>query len=76
MGGGMTPDVIAAATNMINNLNPMAVLQVSRMMKVVITLFDKNDDEMDGITHDDHNLMLLLVIKVEMQCWLSFVVSR
>ena len=29
MGGGMTPDVIAAATNMINNLNPMAVLQVS-----------------------------------------------
>ena len=72
----MTPDVIAAATNMINNLNPMAVLQVSRMMKVVITLFDKNDDEMDGITHDDHNLMLLLVIKVEMQCWLSFVVSR
>ena len=76
MGGGMTPDVIAAATNMINNLNPMAVLQVSWMMKVVITLFDKNDDEKDGITHDDHNLMLLLVIKVEMQCWLSFVVSR
>ena len=28
----MTPDVIAAATNMINNLNPMAVLQVCRMM--------------------------------------------
>ena len=28
VGGGMTPDVIAAATNMINNLNPMAVLQV------------------------------------------------
>ena len=76
MGGGMTPDVIAAATNMINNLNPMAVLQVSWMMKVVITLFDKNDDEKDGITRDDHNLMLLLVIKVEMQCWLSFVVSR
>ena len=46
------------------------------MKKVVITLFDKNDDEKDGITHDDHNLMLLLVIKVEMQCWLSFVVSR
>ena len=59
MGVGMTPDVIAAATNMINNLNPMAVLQVSWMMKVVITLFDKNDDEKDGITHDDHNLMLL-----------------
>ena len=47
------------------------------MMKVVmITLFDKNDDEKDGITHDDHKLMVLLVIKVEMQCWLSFVVSR
>ena len=76
MGVGMTPDVIAAATNMINNLNPMAVLQVSWMMKVVITLFDKNDDEKDGITHDDHNLMLLLVFKVEMQCCLSFVVSR
>ena len=76
MGGGMTPDVIAAATNMINNLNPMAVLQVSWMMKVVITLFDKNDDEKDGIKQDDHILMLLLVIKVEMQCWLSFVVSR
>ena len=76
MGGGMTPDVIAAATNMINNLNPMAVLQVSRMMTVVITFFVKNDDEKDGITQDDHNLMLLLVIKVEMQCWLSFVVSR
>ena len=66
MGGGMTPDVIAAATNMINNLNPMAVLQVSWMMKVVITLFNKNDDEKDGIKQDDHNLMLLLVIKVEM----------
>ena len=76
MGGGMTPDVIAAATNMINNLNPMAVLQVSRMMTVLITIVDKNDDQDDGITHDDHNLMLLLVIKVEMQCWLSFVVSR
>ena len=76
MGVGMTPDVIAAATNMINNLNPMAVLQVSRMMTVLITFFDKTDDEDDGITHDDHNLMLLLVIKVEMQCWLSFVVSR
>ena len=62
MGGGMTPDVIAAATNMINNLNPMAVLQVSRMMTVVITLFDKNDDQGDGITHNDQNLMLLLVI--------------
>ena len=72
----MTPDVIAAATNMINNLNPMAVLQVSRMMTVLITIVDKNDDQDDGITHDDHNLMLLLVIKVEMQCWLSFVVSR
>ena len=76
MGVGMTPDVIAAATNMINNLNPMAVLQVSRMMTVLITIVDKNDDQDDGITHDDHNLMLLLVIKVEMQCWLSFVVSR
>ena len=76
MGVGMTPDVIAAATNMINNLNPMAVLQVSRMMTVLITFFDKTDDEDDGITHDDHNLMLLLVMKVEMQCWLSFVVSR
>ena len=76
MGVGMTPDVIAAATNMINNLNPMAVLQVSKMMTVLITFFDKNDDEDDGIIHDDHNLMLLLVIKVEMQCWLSFVVSR
>ena len=72
----MTPDVIAAATNMINNLNPMAVLQVSRMMTGVITFFDKNDDQDDGIIHGDHNLMLLLVIKVEMQCWLSFVVSR
>ena len=41
MGGGMTPDVIAAATNMINNLNPMAVLQVSRMMTVVITFLIK-----------------------------------
>ena len=40
----MTPDVIAAATNMINNLNPMAVLQVSRMMTVVITIVDKNGD--------------------------------
>ena len=36
----MTPDVIAAATNMINNLNPMAVLQVS------------SDDNGDG-DHDD-----------------------
>ena len=78
MGVGMTPEVIAAATNMINNLNPMAVLQVSRTMTVVITLFDENDDKDEGITHDDHNLVLLLVImiKVEMQCWLSFVVSR
>ena len=75
MGVGMTPDVIAAATNMINNLNPMAVLQVFRTMTVV-TFFDKNDDQDDGITHDDQNLVLLLVIKVEMQCWLSFVVSR
>ena len=72
----MNPNVLAAATNMINNLNPMAVLQVSKMMTVLITFFDKNDDQDDGITRDDHNLMLLLVIKVEMQCWLKFVVSR
>ena len=51
----MNPNVLAAATNMINNLNPMAVLQVSRMMTVLITFFDKNDDEDDGIIHDDHN---------------------
>ena len=46
----MTPDVIAAATNMINNLNPMAVLQVSRMMTVVITLFDRMMMELPTMT--------------------------
>ena len=44
----MTPDVIAAATNMINNLNPMAVLQV---LQYYIPDDDYDDDDDDD--HDD-----------------------
>ena len=40
----MTPDVIAAATNMINNLNPMAVLQVLQ--------YYIPDDDYDDVDHD------------------------
>lgn len=42
----MNPNVLAAATNMINNLNPMAVLQVANV---------NNGHARGGDGHGDHD---------------------
>ena len=56
----MNPNVLAAATNMINNLNPMAVLQVASVMMVEI-FYDYGDGNVNnghargGDGHGDHD---------------------